>query len=129
MQLDSRALKHIPLLEGEEKVKYLNLQNNDISRMENLVSLPNLHFLDMSSNKLAEIGASIAGLTALRVLILSKNMISSVNAEKGEPSIFGGLNSLDMLDLHDNRIQGSLDLAVTGIGNLQNLRILNLSNN
>ena len=129
MQLDSRALRHIPLLEGEEKVKYLNLQNNDISRMENLVSLPNLHFLDVSSNKLAEIGSSIANLYALRVLILSKNMISSVNAEKGEPSIFGGLNNLDMLDLHDNRIQGSLDLAVTGLGNLQNLRILNLSNN
>ena len=129
MQLDSRALKHIPLLEGEEKVKYLNLQNNDISRMENLVSLPNLHFLDVSSNKLAEIGSSIANLTALRVLILSKNMISSVNGEKGEPTILGNLNNLDMLDLHDNRIQGSLDLSVTNIGNLQNLRILNLSNN
>lgn len=25
MSLDSRTLKHIPLLEGEEKIKYLNL--------------------------------------------------------------------------------------------------------
>jgi leucine-rich repeat-containing protein 49 len=25
MNLDSRCLKHIPLLEGEEKIKYLNL--------------------------------------------------------------------------------------------------------
>lgn len=56
MQLDSRGLNHIPLLEGEEKIKYLNLQNNDINKMENLVSLPNLHFLDLSMNKLSEIG-------------------------------------------------------------------------
>ena len=55
MLLDSRGLKHIPLLEGEEKVKCLNLQNNQITKIENLVSLPNLHFLDLSSNKLSEI--------------------------------------------------------------------------
>jgi len=55
--LDTRGLTHIPLLEGEEKIKYLNLQNNKISKIENLVSLPNLHFLDLSSNKLSEITA------------------------------------------------------------------------
>lgn len=38
--LDQRGLKHIPLLEGEDRVKYLNLQNNLISKIENLVSVP-----------------------------------------------------------------------------------------
>jgi Leucine-rich repeat (LRR) protein len=55
MTLDSRNLKHIPLLEGEEKIKYLNLQNNEIQKIENLVSLPNLTFLDLSVNRLKEI--------------------------------------------------------------------------
>tara|TARA_B110000285_G_C15097190_1_gene602767 strand:+ start:1282 stop:1422 length:141 start_codon:yes stop_codon:yes gene_type:complete len=30
IQLDKRALKHIPLLEGEEKIKFLHLQNNEV---------------------------------------------------------------------------------------------------
>jgi len=57
MNLDQRGLRHIPLLEGEEKIKYLNLQNNLISKVENLVSLPNLNFLNLSANKLADISS------------------------------------------------------------------------
>ncbi len=48
-------LKHVPLLEGEEKIKYLNLQNNEIVKIENIVSLPLLNFLDISSNRIKEI--------------------------------------------------------------------------
>lgn len=48
-------MTHIPLLEGEEKVKYMNLYGNQITKIENLVSLPNLHFLNLGSNKLTEI--------------------------------------------------------------------------
>jgi leucine-rich repeat-containing protein 49 len=55
MNIDSRALKHIPLLEGEERIKYLNLQNNEIGKIENLVSLPGLNFLDISCNRIKEI--------------------------------------------------------------------------
>jgi len=55
MQLDSRTLRHVPLLEGEERIKYLNLQNNEIVKIENLVSLPNLTFIDLSQNKVKEI--------------------------------------------------------------------------
>jgi leucine-rich repeat-containing protein 49 len=75
MQLDSRGFKHIPLLEGEEKIKCLNLQNNEIDKIENLVSLPNLTFLDLSSNKLTEI-QNFTTLVHLKVLILSKNLIT-----------------------------------------------------
>ena len=40
--LNKRELNHLPLLEGEEKLKLLNLQSNAINKIENLVSLPNL---------------------------------------------------------------------------------------
>ena len=55
MNLESRNLKHVPLLEGEERIKYLNLQNNEVVKIENLVSLPNLTFIDLSSNRIKEI--------------------------------------------------------------------------
>ena len=55
LSLEHRGLKHVPLLEGEEKLKQLNLSQNEIVKIENIVSLPNLTFLDLSSNKLAEI--------------------------------------------------------------------------
>ena len=45
----------MPLLEGEEKLKYLNLAHNAIVKMENVVSLPNLSFLDLTGNKIKEI--------------------------------------------------------------------------
>ena len=55
LALENRGFKHIPLLEGEEKLKFLNLQLNEITKIDNLVSLPNLTFLDLSQNKLTEI--------------------------------------------------------------------------
>ena len=49
LNLDRRELDHLPLLEGEEKLRLLNLQHNNIQKIENLVSLPNLIFLDLYS--------------------------------------------------------------------------------
>ena len=127
VSLDSRQLRHIPLLEGEEKIKFLNIQNKSITKIENLVSLPNLHFLDLSQNKLSDFGnLSSCSLMNLRVLILSKNHITNINAFN---SVCQGLSNLDVLDLHDNRITGKLDLFQCGISKLPNLRILNFSNN
>lgn len=77
MSLDGRGLKHIPLLEGEEKIKFFHLQNNEITKIENLVSLPNLHFLDLSSNKLCEIN-NLPSILFLRVLILSRNQLTTI---------------------------------------------------
>ena len=104
MQLDSRGLKHIPLLEGEERVKCLNLQNNEIEKIENLVSLPNLTFLDLSSNKLRDI-SNFSTLVHLRVLILSKNKITSIGKN------LETFKQLDILDLHDNQICGKIDFS------------------
>jgi len=55
LSLEHRGLKHVPLLEGEEKLKQLNLSQNEITKIENIVSLPNLTFLDLSQNRLSEI--------------------------------------------------------------------------
>lgn len=50
LNLDKRDLTHMPLLEGEERLRLLNLQHNHITKIENLVSLPNLIFLDLYNN-------------------------------------------------------------------------------
>lgn len=86
------------------------------------MSLPNLHFLDLSNNKLTDIN-NVQGVLHLRVLILSKNMISSIQKNN-----FDSLKQLDVLDLHDNRISGNFQFSMY-FKNLTNLRILNLSGN
>ena len=54
-------------------------------------------------------------------LILSMNNITKItNLEK--------FTNLDMIDLHDNNISGSIDFQ-TCFGMLKNLKTLNLSNN
>lgn len=71
--LEQRGLKHIPLLEGEEKVKMLSLARNEIFKIENLVSMPALMHLDLSENLLTEIVFSptiTSSLQQLRFLIL-----------------------------------------------------------
>ena len=68
------------------------------------MSLPNLTFLDLSSNKLTEIN-NFSNLVHLKVLILSKNMISNISKS------LDSFKMLDILDLHDNRIVGKLDFS------------------
>ena len=51
MRLNNKKLVHIPLLEGEEQIECLSLYKNFISKIENLVSLPYLYFLDISFNR------------------------------------------------------------------------------
>lgn len=118
MNLDSRCLKHIPLLEGEEKIKYLNLQNNEIVKIENLVSLPNLTFIDLSMNKIKEVSNLQGVADNLRVLIMSKNQIEHIKYP------LDAMKCLDVLDLHENKIT-----KIENISKLQSLRVLNLSNN
>lgn len=55
VSLDNRCLQQVPLLEGEEPLKHLNLSNNLIKKIDHLVSLPNLQSLDLSANKIVEI--------------------------------------------------------------------------
>jgi leucine-rich repeat-containing protein 49 len=55
LNLDYMELIHLPLLEGEEKLKILTYQHNRISKIENLVSLPNLLYIDLYDNMIKEI--------------------------------------------------------------------------
>jgi Leucine-rich repeat (LRR) protein len=115
IQLDDRGLQRIPLLEGEEKLKYLNLSNNVITKIENIVSLPNLSFLDLTGNRIKEIAAHPT-VKSLKVLILAKNQIEEIKNLECLPC-------LEVVDIHDNRIR-HLNFKC-----LQNARVINLSSN
>lgn len=116
LNLDRRDLNQIPLLEGEEKLRLLNYQHNFITKIENLLSLPNLIFLDLYNNQIKEINGLHTVLT-LRVLMLGKNQIDKIKN-------LGMLTKLDVLDLHSNKIS-----KIEGLSQLQELRVLNLANN
>ena len=77
LNLDKRDLTHMPLLEGEERLRLLNLQHNHVSKIENLVSLPALIFLDLYNNSIKEI-SHLHTVPTLRVLMLGKNYIERI---------------------------------------------------
>ncbi|KAL4456243.1 hypothetical protein ABPG74_014204 [Tetrahymena malaccensis] len=116
LNLDKLELCHIPLLEGEEKLKILSYQHNKIVKIENLVSLPNLLYLDLYNNNIKEI-ENLNSLVQLKVLLLPKNQIQKIkNIEM--------LQKLEVLDLHSNKIA-----KIEGVHKLINLKVLNLANN
>lgn len=116
LNLDRRELQQIPLLEGEEKLRLLNYQHNFIVKIENLLSLPNLIFLDLYSNQIKEING-LHTVPTLRVLMLGKNLIEKIKN-------LNNLVKLDVLDLHSNKIQ-----KIENLSYLSELRVLNLANN
>jgi leucine-rich repeat-containing protein 49 len=77
LNLDKRDLTHMPLLEGEERLRLLNLQHNHVQKIENLVSLPALIFLDLYNNNIKEI-SHLHTVPTLRVLMLGKNYIERI---------------------------------------------------
>lgn len=77
LNLDQMDLLHIPLLEGEEKLKILTYQHNKIQKLENLVSLNNLLYIDLYDNQIKEI-EGLESLPQLRVLLLPKNQITKL---------------------------------------------------
>lgn len=116
LNLDRRDLSQMPLLEGEERLRLLNYQHNYISKIENLLSLPNLIFLDLYNNQIKEI-ASLHTVPTLRVLMLGKNQIDKIKNLQA-------LTKLDVLDLHSNKIS-----KIENLSHLSELRVLNLANN
>ena len=116
LNLDRRRLTACPVLQGEEKLRLLNMQNNSIARIDNLTGLPNLIFLDLYNN---EIGAieNLHDVPTLRVLMLGKNGVSRIeNLDR--------LPKLDVLDLHSNQLT-----RIENLGALRDLRVLNLAGN
>ena len=70
------------------------MSNNSITKIENIVSLPNLAFLDLTGNNIKEIIAQPT-IKTLKVLILGKNEIEEIKNLDCMPS-------LEILDLHEN---------------------------
>lgn len=97
-------------------MRLLNLQHNLITKIENLVSLPNLIFLDLYNNHIEEI-SHLHTIPTLRVLMLGKNYIKQIKNLQN-------LTKLDVLDLHSNKIS-----RIENINHLAELRVLNLANN
>jgi Leucine-rich repeat (LRR) protein len=116
LNLDRRKLTSCPVLEGEERLRLLNYQNNFISEVENLDNLPNLIFLDLYNNQLKHI-QSLTNVTTLRVLMLGKNHLEKIQG-------LDSLTRLDVLDLHSNYIT-----QVEHLNHLPELRVLNLAGN
>jgi Leucine-rich repeat (LRR) protein len=95
LNLDRRGLEACPLLQGEERLRLLNYQNNSIKVISNLHTLPYLIFLDLYNNQLTHI-SGLEQVPSLRVLMLGKNLVSKVER-------LDCLSKLDVLDLHCNR--------------------------
>lgn len=116
LNLDRRNLPVIPLLEGEQILRLLNLQNNVIRRIENLLGLPNLIFLDLYNNRIEKL-ENLHLVPNLRVLMMGKNRLRTIeNLEC--------LTKLDVLDLHSNAIE-----QMENLNELKELRVLNLGGN
>ena len=116
LNLDRRGLLACPLLEGEERLRLINYQNNSIRVIQHLERLPQLIFLDLYNNALLRI-SGLEAVPTLRVLMLGKNEIAAIEG-------LGPLGRLDVLDLHRNRIE-----RFCGLGHLSMLRVLNLAGN
>ena len=112
----SKKLPAIPLFEGEELLEEINFSHNEISRIENLISLHRLAVLNLSYNSISLI-ANLSTLQSLKVLNLSHNRIGSMKGLEY-------LKSLEVLDLEDNLITG-----VAGLSNLSRLCTLALNEN
>ncbi|CAM9327369.1 unnamed protein product [Chrysoparadoxa australica] len=115
LNLDKRHLKSCPVIQGEARLRLLNLQNNLISRISNLSALPSLIFLDLYSNCIDTLEGGLSSVPTLRVLMVGKNRVKQVtNLER--------LTKLDVLDLHSNSIE-----QMGGMDMLRDLRVLNLA--
>jgi len=77
LSIDNRQLSACPVLEGEERLRLLNYQNNNIQTISNVGNLPNLIFLDLYNNSIKAL-TGLQSVTQLRVLMLGKNKISKV---------------------------------------------------
>jgi Leucine-rich repeat (LRR) protein len=114
--LSKKDLPHIPLFEGEENLQYLSLEINQITKIDQLISLNNLVYLNLYCNRISEI-ENLQNTTKLKVLLLGKNCIDKIKN-------LHYLHELEILDLHSNRIK-----QVENLSQLKKLRILNLANN
>ncbi|CBJ27201.1 Hypothetical leucine rich repeat protein [Ectocarpus siliculosus] len=117
LNLHRRWLTSCPIIQGDNRLRLLNYQNNLITKITNLANLPNLIFIDLYNNVIDTLEGPLSTMTALRVMMVGKNKIQKI-------SNLHSLRKLDVLDLHSNSIQ-----TMVGLDGLQDLRVLNLAGN
>ncbi|XP_043066434.1 protein artichoke [Drosophila bipectinata] len=108
---------------GIQRLELLHLQENQLGEADERTLLPlaELRNLNMQSNKLEAITDNFfSNNSRLEQLDLSRNLIRSIS-----PTAFDSQRSLEYLDLSGNAL---LDISV-GLGNLHNLRDIDLSYN
>ena len=116
LYLNNLDLPHLPLFEGEENLKLLSLEGNLISKIDHLVSLNSLLYLNFYNNKITEI-ENLQNVFKLKALMLGKNNIEKIKN-------LNCLVELEVLDLHSNKIK-----VIENLSQLKKLRLLNLANN
>ncbi|GAB1603749.1 leucine-rich repeat-containing protein 15-like [Argonauta hians] len=115
-------LSSIPL-DIPEETKYLNLNNNNIRRLENLPfrHLKMLTHLSLHDNKISKIDQdTFTGMSHLTVLYLQRNYLHSL-----DHGIFSGASNLKDLDLSKNKISDTNGI----FKNLWTLKNLYISEN
>ncbi|KAI3688321.1 hypothetical protein L1987_82032 [Smallanthus sonchifolius] len=108
-----------------QTLEVLVLRNNSLQGYipSNIHNLTSLGILDLSHNNLtgSEIPSSLGNLKALKLLNMSRNMISG-----RIPVSFGNLQNIESLDLSHNEISGPIPQSLV---NLFQLTVLDVSNN
>ncbi|KAH8379889.1 hypothetical protein KR009_007825, partial [Drosophila setifemur] len=108
---------------GIQRLELLHLQENQLNDADERTLLPlaELRNLNLQSNKLESVTDNLfSNNSRLEQLDLSRNLIRSIS-----PTAFDSQRSLEYLDLSGNAL---LDISV-GLGNLHNLRDIDLSYN
>lgn len=111
-------------LRGLSKLKYLNLERNEIEQISSdaFVDLVSLEFLYLSHNRIPFLGKqTFASLKALNKLSLSFNEMKFLN-----PKIFHGLENVENIELWNNEIE-SLDENI--FESMVSLKIFSITHN
>ncbi len=117
LKFNSKSLKEIPsCIRQFLNLKWLDLSNNQINKIENLETLQKLQYLNLRDNSISKI-KGLQNLIQLEDLSLSENQISKI---EGLENLF----KLKILDVSHNQIR-----KIEGLERLSQLEMLFLKNN
>uniref|UniRef100_A0A182T3U0 Leucine rich immune protein (Coil-less) n=1 Tax=Anopheles maculatus TaxID=74869 RepID=A0A182T3U0_9DIPT len=113
------------VLRSMELMKVLNLEHNQLStigyRPGEVVTLPSLIVLRLSSNKLERVSFAQLNATSLEYLSLSSNMLNSL------PDRLDNFPNLELLSLGNNQLESFDFTILQSLSNLQSLELYNNS--
>ena len=105
------SMNYIEKIEGLTlfSLKVLNLSNNNLRRLENLETLVNLESIDVSKNKLTELGCfETTVFRRLTRFVCKHNLISRLYVEEFK-SVLGNLPVIEEIDFIGNEVSQSSD--------------------